>query len=242
MAGSPKQEQLVGITYPDQQDIDFEKIDLNDLDVWEPYMEAKFNQGADFIQVASEKFLSERERLNRLKKKHPNSSNNLGKPPSIFVHCVAGVNRSAFVVVWWLVKYHSMSMEQAWELVTTRRDQGANWNGVCLGGMYPPAGYQPPSDIQPPVQEQDHNVNDDSYKYIVVPKIGESIATHSYPKFHWYTNGKRCLAKFLEETSKKGAINPSTKPVVSSVNVVARKRSDSVTSSSMGGFLSKLTG
>ena len=52
----------------------------------------------------------------------------------VLSYCVAGVNRSPFVVVWWLVKYHNVGPEKAWDLVRKRRDVGVCWINQTLGG------------------------------------------------------------------------------------------------------------
>lgn len=123
MAASPKQVELHGMGYPcDESALELLSIELNDVPEWEDDMEEGYEKGASFIQKAY------KEHVDFL------SSEKDGVPPSIFVHCVAGVNRSPFVIVWWLVKYHHQKCSSAWDLVRKRRDVGACWQDQTLGG------------------------------------------------------------------------------------------------------------
>jgi len=124
MAGSPLQKELAGISYPIEDTL-LEKLalDVNDLDEWFDAMVEPFEKGAEFIQKAFEEH-------SKIKSKPAPEA----QPPRIFVHCVAGVNRSPFVVVWWLVKYHSIRPHDAWDIVRKRRDAGVNWTNQTLGG------------------------------------------------------------------------------------------------------------
>ncbi|GBG25920.1 Dual specificity protein phosphatase 1B [Hondaea fermentalgiana] len=138
MAGSPMQRELRGISYvlPETRSV---RIDVNDLDTWdEKTMRAGFDRGAEFIEEAWKAHSVAKERCLL-------ASNSQVRivPPTIFVHCVAGVNRSPMCVVWWLCKYHGVRIRDAWELVRRRRDQGAHWTDVTLGGPSPPEGYVP---------------------------------------------------------------------------------------------------
>mmetsp|Transcript_423 Transcript_423/g.620 ORF Transcript_423/g.620 Transcript_423/m.620 type:complete len:988 (-) Transcript_423:444-3407(-) len=138
MAGSPHQRELRGIGYvlPETKSV---RIDVNDLDIWdEQSMRKGFERGADFIEEAWKAHVLAKERCQQ-------ASNSQMRivPPTIFVHCVAGVNRSPMSVVWWLCKYHGLRIRDAWELVRKRRDQGAHWTDVTLGGPPPPEGYVP---------------------------------------------------------------------------------------------------
>ena len=120
MAGSPRQVELKDMTYP--VEVNVLSLDVNDIPEWEDGMEEAFEEGAKFIQKAHDdhiQFLVQGKE---------------GHPPSIFVHCVAGVNRSPFVVVWWLVKYKRQNCHQAWDLVRKRRDVGVMWEDQTLGG------------------------------------------------------------------------------------------------------------
>ncbi len=125
MAASPLQEQLVGIEYP-SPGIKVKGIEMNDLDEWRPEMTQMLDDGAAFIEEACV------EHLNVLSQQIVKSARI--KPPSIFVHCVAGVNRSPMVVVWWLLKYHNFTVKDAWDLVRRRRDLGVQWSNITLGG------------------------------------------------------------------------------------------------------------
>ena len=42
-------------------------------------------------------------------------------PPRVFLHCFGGLNRSTFTAVFWLVKYHGISPDQAWNCMLDRR-------------------------------------------------------------------------------------------------------------------------
>jgi protein-tyrosine phosphatase len=48
-------------------------------------------------------------------------------PPRCFLHCVGGLNRSPFTAVYWLVHYHGVAVDTAWDTVRARRgrDLGA---------------------------------------------------------------------------------------------------------------------
>ena len=133
MAGSPLQKEIAGLTYPRTApgELEILSIDVNDLDTFDAGMAASFDAGAAFVQHA---FLA----AHQFKQKHAASSAAAGggsfRSPSIFVHCVAGVNRSPFVVAWWLVKYHGFSASDAWDLVRKRRDVGVHWENMTMGG------------------------------------------------------------------------------------------------------------
>jgi len=123
MAGSPLQKEIAGLTYPNEDSIKKLALDVNDIDDWTGDMSDQFDRGADFIQAAFEEHM-------QFKSKPKTAI----KPPAIFVHCVAGLNRSPFVVVWWLAKFHSIPVEKAWEIVRKRRDVGVCWADKTLGG------------------------------------------------------------------------------------------------------------
>ena len=138
MAGSPLQKELRGIKYV-LDETRSKRIDMNDLDIWdEENMHKGFDKGAEFIEEA---WKTHRE----VRSKNAMTSNVAQRrvPPTILVHCVAGVNRSPMCVVWWLVRFHGVSVRDAWDLIRTRRDIGANWKNVTLGGEAPPEGYVP---------------------------------------------------------------------------------------------------
>ena len=44
-----------------------------------------------------------------------------GRGDTVYLHCTAGVNRSPTVAIAWLVRHRGMSLDDAWEQVTTRR-------------------------------------------------------------------------------------------------------------------------
>lgn len=112
MAGSPLQTELQGIEYP--AGVDSLTLDVNDIEEWQgEKMRVAFQQGAEYIE--------------RCYKQR-------GEGASIFVHCVAGVNRSPFVVVWWLVKMHNIHPNFAYDLVRIRRDLAVGWRDETLGG------------------------------------------------------------------------------------------------------------
>jgi hypothetical protein len=125
MAGSPLQKEILGLTYPTEDSIIKLALDVNDVDEWQETMLEQFEKGAQFIEKAYQEHLSVKRSV---------TAESPGKAPSIFVHCVAGVNRSPFVVVWWLVKHQNVLPETAWDLVRKRRDAGVNWTNITLGG------------------------------------------------------------------------------------------------------------
>lgn len=113
MAGSPLQTELRGLSYPPGDAVRALALDVNDVEEWQGEdMRRAFQAGAQFIQ---DEFLAGGRR--------------------VFVHCVAGVNRSPFVVVWWLVKFHHVHPQYAYDLVRVRRDLGVNWDNQTLGGL-----------------------------------------------------------------------------------------------------------
>jgi hypothetical protein len=122
-------------------------LPMNDTETFTPAMADMFDQGAAFIEECCRLHLSmkSRQRINNMSQsqevllmKSTKSSSVPPPPPpppmSIFVHCVAGVHRSAMVVVWWMVKYHGWNLRMAWGTVRSIRDSSCNWHNVTLGG------------------------------------------------------------------------------------------------------------
>lgn len=63
----------------------------------------------------------------------------------VLVHCAYGIERSPLTVVWYLMRYHRMTLDQAYELVLERRPQAqyrGTWlpQSVRLTGQLPPPG------------------------------------------------------------------------------------------------------
>jgi hypothetical protein len=61
-------------------------------------------------------------------------------PPRVYLHCFGGLNRSTFTAVYWLVKYHGISPDQAWAFVYERRkpqckEERPPLNGVVNGKL-----------------------------------------------------------------------------------------------------------
>jgi len=132
MAGSRFQKELQDMAYP-RSDIAVLAIDVNDVAAWEAGNSEKFDQGAAFIQAAWEAHCEAR----KLAASSSTTSSSPGvehRAPSIFVHCVAGVNRSPMVVVWWMCKHHRWRPRDAWDFVRERRDQGVGWTDATLKG------------------------------------------------------------------------------------------------------------
>jgi hypothetical protein len=127
MAGSPLQKELIGLTYPRKEGLEVLSIDVNDLEHFDDAMKDAFDKGAAFIEKAAEAYTI-------FKSTYPDSSRFI--PPSVFCHCVAGVNRSPFVVAWWLTKYRGFSSQDAWALVRKRRDDGVAWKDQSMGGCH----------------------------------------------------------------------------------------------------------
>ena len=96
-------------------------LPMNDTEEFTNEMGIMFDQGAAFIEECCRLHLSMKSRQD-------------AQPMSIYVHCVAGVHRSAMVVVWWMVKYHSWNLRHAWGTVRNIRDKSCNWRNVTLGG------------------------------------------------------------------------------------------------------------
>ena len=95
-------------------------------------MATMFDEGAAFIEKACAMHL-------RMKARTEYAEAHGLPPPkaqpvSIFVHCVAGVHRSAMVVVWWMCKYHGWNLRDAWSTVRETRDAACKWSNVTLGG------------------------------------------------------------------------------------------------------------
>lgn len=216
MAGHPEQQELRGITYPgDAENNQIKSIELNDVDSWGGQsMEEALEEGANFIQqayyvhIGFTKLLPAVERV------------------KILVHCVAGVNRSAFVVVWWLVKYHGLFLKDAWNLVVERRDSGVNWLNQTLGGEVEEEIEEIGANIEKyPVKfyTRDPTQSGKSkHQYLVeatVPKpskrplhhhpitlellndSGEEVifatSDNTFPKYFWYHNAKRLLCQYF---------------------------------------------
>jgi RNA recognition motif-containing protein len=61
-------------------------------------------------------------------------------PPRVYLHCFGGLNRSTYTAVYWLVKYHGISPDQAWMNVYERRrpqckEERPPLNGVVNGKL-----------------------------------------------------------------------------------------------------------
>lgn len=207
MAASPLQEQLVGIEYPPPE-IRIKGIDMNDLDEWVPEMARMFDEGAAFIEEACNDHLNVQQQCIDQQATNPPGTVQYiyKKPPGIFVHCVAGVNRSPMVVVWWLAKYHGFSVKDAWDLVRNRRDAGAQWSGITLGGAVS-------DDVENGnVISEDSTVEKDltspsSYQWVEVPQVGEKKKPH--PKLEWYKHAKDILGNKLSLKDSKITTSPT---------------------------------
>ena len=61
-------------------------------------------------------------------------------PPRVYLHCFGGLNRSTYTAVYWLVKYHGISPDQAWTSVVERRkpqckEERPPLNGIVNGKL-----------------------------------------------------------------------------------------------------------
>jgi len=220
MAGSPLQVELKGMHYC-LKNTKFCRVDMNDLDTWnEAEMIQGFEAGAAFIEEAWRQHRKVRTQSSLA------TSGVKIVPPTILVHCVAGVNRSPMCVVWWLARYHGVHIKDAWDLVRSRRDQGAFWKDVTLGGEAPPAGYEPskeeienaairkfqhrydkPAPQIKTAMEEHAGTTDKVEKEITEkdPKdengfsaaLEQAPAQVKYPKALWYRNAERLLKKYF---------------------------------------------
>lgn len=132
MAGHESQKELKDISY-DISPKQVYSVPLNDVDSWpgQKMVEALDN-ASDFITKAYYVHC-------KYKEQYRSPTGSLTKnPPKVLIHCVAGVNRSAFVVVWWLVKHHKLELKNAWNLVVKRRDSAVSWKDITLGGRITP--------------------------------------------------------------------------------------------------------
>lgn len=198
MAGSPLQRELQGISYPLTECKEM-KIDMNDVDAWDGRdMEEGFEKGARFIQDAWEAHKSVKEQNRKLAH---TGSKIIRQPPRVFVHCVAGVNRSPMVAVWWLVKYHGLHLRDAWDLVRKRRDSGAHWKDVALGGECPPDDYVPnPNEYNGdgPSREFQHPIAKPGSTASTERTKAPSSEKRPYPKAMWYINAARILQPYFK--------------------------------------------
>lgn len=48
----------------------------------------------------------------------------------VYLHCTAGVNRSPSVAIAWLMAHQQMELDEAWELVTTRRPSAPHRSAI----------------------------------------------------------------------------------------------------------------
>jgi protein-tyrosine phosphatase len=55
----------------------------------------------------------------------------LANHQDILVHCAYGVERSPLTIVWYLMRYHSMNLKEAYDLVMSKRVQ-AQYRGAWL--------------------------------------------------------------------------------------------------------------
>lgn len=117
------------------------------------------------------------------------------------------------MVVWWLVRNHSLYLSDAWNLVRKRRDLGANWNNVTLGGEVPSAEFVPNIELMYTnlaARHRQHVVilagtdKTDPGKQVKLDSNGEDISgdpssvisatkDNPFPKFFWYKNCDRIL-------------------------------------------------
>eukprot|EP00511_Aplanochytrium_stocchinoi_P010115 CAMPEP_0204862662 /NCGR_PEP_ID=MMETSP1348-20121228/2714_1 /ASSEMBLY_ACC=CAM_ASM_000700 /TAXON_ID=215587 /ORGANISM="Aplanochytrium stocchinoi, Strain GSBS06" /LENGTH=584 /DNA_ID=CAMNT_0052012725 /DNA_START=425 /DNA_END=2179 /DNA_ORIENTATION=- len=217
MAGSPLQKELEGINYPLPEAVNI-SVDVNDVDCWANEMEEAFDKGAEFLQMTWNEHMKQKKLAKEQQAKYPNSQVVM-IPPTVFVHCVAGVNRSPFVVVWWMVRYHGIHLLDAWELVRRRRDSGARWTDITLGGAAPPMNYAPDIKIMytnKAVRRFQHTVAvlpgnsptlDD--EGIMLDEFGNNTSSnfdavvsatsaHPHPKYFWYINCDRVLKQYYK--------------------------------------------
>ena len=119
--------ELHGMSYPvPKGSIRALCLPMQDVDEFTQDMASMFDKGAAFIEEACRLHLTIKGQLKRGECKT--------RPVSIFVHCVAGVHRSAMAVVWWMVKYHGWNLRDAWGTVRGTRDKACGWTNVTLGG------------------------------------------------------------------------------------------------------------
>ena len=139
MASNAKE--LNHISYSVQEGaIKYLGVPMHDVDAFTKEMATMFNKGAAFIEECCCKHLSMKDRQRKETKAGVANETARRKkqrkevPMAIYVHCVAGVHRSAMVVVWWMVQYRKWNLRQAWGTVRNIRDGSCNWRNVTLGG------------------------------------------------------------------------------------------------------------
>lgn len=141
------------------------------------------------------------------------------QPPAIFVHCVAGVNRSPMVVVWWLCRYHGLHLRDAWDLVRMRRDSGAHWKDVTLGGTCPPEDYSPDPSLyeKNAIREFQHPISDPTQESLNPGNTHvkkDKMLKLPYPKYLWFKSTANLLKQYFKhhwtEKPALGKACPST--------------------------------
>ena len=124
--------ELRDMSYPvNKGSIRAQSLSMNDVDAFTPDMARMFDTAAAFIEEACVLHLKMKARVQHAK---ANGLPPPKRPVSIFVHCVAGVHRSAMAVVWWMVKFRGWNLREAWSTVRETRDTACKWTNVTLGG------------------------------------------------------------------------------------------------------------
>eukprot|EP00924_Labyrinthula_sp_SR-Ha-C_P008959 snap_masked-scaffold_2-processed-gene-7.53-mRNA-1 protein AED:1.00 eAED:1.00 QI:0/-1/0/0/-1/1/1/0/518 len=199
MAASPNQLELSSISYPTQKDKSpnfVKSISMNDVDAWNPEMDASLFQAANFIQEVF--------KIHLFAKTEFRSPTQRVWLPRILVHCVAGVNRSALAVVFWLAKFHNLRLDDAWDLVVQRRDHGVEWKNTTLSGPVPTKevlrsleSLQDRGELWRLYEIQDAN-GEEQMSEGILWNAGERVVKakteHPFPKFIWYKGLEKLLS------------------------------------------------
>lgn len=105
------------------------------------------------------------------------------------------------VAVWWLVKYHGLYLKDAWDLVRKRRDSGAHWKDVALGGECPPDDYVPdPKDFNGnrPAREFQHPIAGPGAALPNSNTSRSAAEKRPYPKAMWYRHAAMILQPYFK--------------------------------------------
>lgn len=126
-----KMDDLIGIqnenlTLPDSQAFMGVMVPMDDSEEYTPEFEQLVQVAAFALELAWRRYVLACVHF----PSHP--------PPRAFLHCFGGLNRSTFTAVVWLVKYHGISPDHAWNCMLDRRrpqckEERPPLNGIVNG-------------------------------------------------------------------------------------------------------------